>query len=643
MKTKILGTLLVSFFLLMSCSNDDDNSGVDYMGDTKVYSLMSVSNPSISGTAKFIMNKDNSTTIELKLNGTSNGMHPAHIHFNTAAEGGGIAVSLNSVDGSTGMSTTSFNALDDGTSVTYDDMIDFNGYINVHLSSDDLTTLVAQGDIGQNELTDDMKMYDLGSVSDPDISGMAVFTKRVNGTTLVTLDLMNTPTGGVHPSHIHFNTAAEGGDVAISLSSVNGDNGKSMTQVGMLNDGTAITYEELLSYDGYINVHASVDDLATLVAQGDIGQNELTGDEKVYDLASVSNPAISGTATFKKRVNGTALVALMLMGTPADGVHPSHIHFNTAAEGGDVAISLSSVNGESGMSMTQVGMLNDGTAITYEELLNFDGYINVHVSADDLATLVAQGDIGQNELTGDEKTYDLGSVSDPAISGTATFKRRMNGNTLVELMLMGTPMDGMHPSHIHFNTAAEGGDIAVSLNAVDGNTGMSKTSVEMLNDGMAITYDDLLDFDGYINVHASADDLATLVAQGDIGQNELSGESMNYNLGSISDPSISGEAIFYQRVNGEALLMIALEGTTAGNTHPSHIHMGSVDNPGDIAISLTPVDGATGVSKTNISMLDAGDAFLYEDVLGYNGYINVHLSSNDLATLVAQGNIGANN
>jgi hypothetical protein len=59
--------------------------------------------------------------------------------------------------------------------------------------------------------------------------------------------------------------------------------------------------------------------------------------------------------------------------------------------------------------------------ITYQELLNFDGYINVHLSASSLATLVAQGDIGQNQLTGVSKVYPLGSVAVPAISGTATF------------------------------------------------------------------------------------------------------------------------------------------------------------------------------------------------------------------------------
>jgi hypothetical protein len=48
-----------------------------------------------------------------------------------------------------------------------------------------------------------------------------------------------------------------------------------------------------------------------------------------------------------------------------------------------------------------------------------DGYINVHLSATNLATLVA--DIGQNELTGTSKVYALGSVAVPNISGTATF------------------------------------------------------------------------------------------------------------------------------------------------------------------------------------------------------------------------------
>jgi hypothetical protein len=43
--------------------------------------------------------------------------------------------------------------------------------------------------------------------------------------------------------------------------------------------------------------------------------------------------------------------------------------------------------------------------LSRQALLDFDGYINVHLSADKLATLVAQGDIGQNDLTDVSKVY----------------------------------------------------------------------------------------------------------------------------------------------------------------------------------------------------------------------------------------------
>ncbi|MCQ6468237.1 hypothetical protein NPN14_23720, partial [Vibrio parahaemolyticus] len=92
----------------------------------------------------------------------------------------------------------------------------------------------------------------------------------------------NTIAGASHPAHIHLNTAAEGGDIALTLNAVDGTTGKSTTVLKALDNGTKITYQELLNFDGYINVHLSTSSLATLVAQGDIGQNELTGVSKVY-------------------------------------------------------------------------------------------------------------------------------------------------------------------------------------------------------------------------------------------------------------------------------------------------------------------------------------------------------------------------
>jgi hypothetical protein len=98
-----------------------------------------------------------------------------------------------------------------------------------------------------------------------------------------------------------------------------------------------------------------------------------------------------------------------------------HIHLNNAADGGDIALTLKPVDGTTGKSTTTFKTLDNGSAITYQALLDFDGYINVHLSADKLATLVAQGDIGQNDLTDVSKVYALGSVAVARIDGTATF------------------------------------------------------------------------------------------------------------------------------------------------------------------------------------------------------------------------------
>lgn len=484
--------------------------------------------------------------------------------------------------------------------------------------------------------------FQLSSVSDPSISGTAEFVENDDNTTTINLRLSSTPSGGMHPAHIHFNTAAEGGDIALTLGTVDGTTGMSSVTVNSLDDGSAISYEQLINFDGYINVHLSSSDLATLIAQGDIGENALTGESKTYALGSVDVDGISGTATFSQRVNGETLAEIMLMGTPEDGMHPGHIHFNTAAEGGAIAVSFNPVVGASGMSATNISTLDDGTPITYTQLLDFDGYVNIHLSAEDLGTLVAQGDIGQNELTGEEKVYELGEKDVDGISGTATFKKRVNGEALAMIELMNTPEDGMHPAHIHFNTALEGGGIAFTFTPVNGATGVSVTNVATLDDDSMIGYDDILEFNGYINVHLSASELGTIVAQGDIGSNELTGESTTYVLGEKDVVGINGTATFRKRANGTTLAILDVENTIAGSSHPAHIHNNTAEMGGSIAFTFTPVDGTTGMSMTNIVALDDETAITYEQLLEFNGYINVHLSMAELATVVAQGNIGVN-
>lgn len=116
-------------------------------------------------------------------------------------------------------------------------------------------------------------------------------------------------------------------------------------------------------------------------------------------------------------------------------------------------------------------------------------------------------------------TYALGPVSDPAISGKITFTKISSSSTLATIELDGTSSGNFHPSHIHLNSASEGGPIALSFTPVDGDTGRSETTVTQLDNGTAITYEGLLVFDGYVNVHLSPTAMSTLIAQGNIGSN----------------------------------------------------------------------------------------------------------------------------
>ncbi|SIS60197.1 CHRD domain-containing protein [Belliella pelovolcani] len=372
-------------------------------------------------------------------------------------------------------------------------------------------------------LTGQSKSYDLDEVAVPGISGTAVLEETSTGSTKLTITLSGTPDGGQHPAHIHFNSAATGGGIAVSLTPVNGTTGISETIISRQDDGSSLTYNQLLDFDGYINVHLSADDLGTIVAQGDIGSNELTGETKTYTLNEADVDGISGEIIFEERRNGFALATISLTGTPDGGVHPAHIHANSAAIGGGILFTFNPVNGTTGMSMTdtRAGMMDGEEGYTYDEILEVDGYVNVHLSAEALATIVAQGDIGSNELTGVSQTYPLAAVAVAGISGEITFQERINGFALATITLVGTPVDGSHPAHIHENSAAVGGGILYTFNPVNGATGVSisDTRQGMMDGEASYTYAQILTVDGYVNVHLSATELATIVAQGDIGVN----------------------------------------------------------------------------------------------------------------------------
>lgn len=243
-------------------------------------------------------------------------------------------------------------------------------------------------------------------------------------------------------------------------------------------------------------------------------------ESKTYILTSVDNSGISGSVRFIKNSNFTLSIEINALGTSNNDFHSAFLYYDNAANNGeDIALTLDLVVGETGKSTTVFTALDDDTVISYEELLDFDGHIEIKSNDVNLNTTVANTDIGQNELTSSQVTYDLLEQDVTDAFGSITFKKRLNGEALAVFNLEGTPSSGMHPAHIHANDALTGGPIIFTFNMVDGTTGSSETNIEMLDDTTSFLYDDVLTVNGYINVHLSASNLATLIAQGNIGSN----------------------------------------------------------------------------------------------------------------------------
>lgn len=364
------------------------------------------------------------------------------------------------------------------------------------------------------------------------------------------------------------------------------------------------------------------------------------GETKIYTLESVSDPNVFGTATFIRNEDNSTSVELEIENLPSNAENPVHIHLNTALEGGEIVIGLNPV--VSGRSNTNITQTDEGMEITYTDLMVFNGYLDVHLGKEQPEVLM-KVDIGNNELTGETKIYPLDSVDVAATSGTATFAKRKSGEILATVLVQPVTEGESYPVHIHENHALLPGNVVLNLNPIDGDTGKSQTNVDKLDDGTEFSFEDLVRFDGNLDVHLSETDLTTVLARGDIGQNEFTGENESYLLNAVAGSNVNGIVQFAARNNRETLVTVVLEGTQAGDFHPAHIHKGLVeDGATQIALSLNEVDGSTGIGKTNVFALDNGDSLTYEDLLIFDGYLDVHQSATDLSTILAEGNIGGN-
>ena len=130
----------------------------------------------------------------------------------------------------------------------------------------------------------------------------------------------------------------------------------------------------------------------------------------------------------------------------------------------------------------------------------------------------------------------------------------------------------------------------------------------------------------------------------DDASDAFTGRQTAYTMASASEYNIQGTATFREKIGGDLQLTVQLENTVAGGQHPGHLHYGTVDVPGsEMALMLTPVEGATGTSVTTFNQLANGTPFDFDDLMGFDGSLKVHLDGGANKDVVLAGaNIGQN-
>jgi plastocyanin len=230
--------------------------------------------------------------------------HPAHIHNNSAADGGDIEFYLSAVNGS-GPGTSARKI---GRPIEF--FADFDGHVNVHESPANIETLVAQADIGANaegsagaglDRVEDPRVetYPLnpstteGSVLSDGVSGTVRIEELTGTQTLVTYTLdtngsvastVGSTVDVAQIGHIHENTVSEGGAIVSGPFSGYLGSVDPTDPAARSSRIVTVSFDELASYAGYVNIHQSNANSQYVFAQGNIGANAGTQESGDADV-----------------------------------------------------------------------------------------------------------------------------------------------------------------------------------------------------------------------------------------------------------------------------------------------------------------------------------------------------------------------
>ena len=129
---------------------------------------------------------------------------------------------------------------------------------------------------------------------------------------------------------------------------------------------------------------------------------------------------------------------------------------------------------------------------------------------------------------------------------------------------------------------------------------------------------------------------------------EFTGNEIQLDLipGTVEGNTTTGQIIIKEKSNGQAQVEITLNNVLTNADHPVHLHYGSLDDNGDVALflgRLTEQNGI-GVSTTILSAFDDNSEINYASFLSFDGSVKIHFEDSGLLEneILGAVNIGIN-
>ena len=132
----------------------------------------------------------------------------------------------------------------------------------------------------------------------------------------------------------------------------------------------------------------------------DVATTTATLRTKEIALTSAGGSTVTGKAIIAENADHSFNVNITLQNTVKDTVEVMHIHNGTIAAPGNIAIPLTSITGTGGQATgttlnIKTGLSATGATVnlTYDNIITYAGYFNVHYSAAQISRLIANGNI----------------------------------------------------------------------------------------------------------------------------------------------------------------------------------------------------------------------------------------------------------